>query len=75
MHLGDGAFYAILDVSAHAQGDPLALAIALAEKEDVIVVPGTAFGPTGQWFWRLSYASGAAAVGEGMARIARFLGG
>jgi aminotransferase len=74
MYLGDGAFYAVIDVAQWAQGDPLALAIELAEKEDVIAVPGTAFGPSGDWFWRLSYASGADAVREGIERIGRFLG-
>jgi aspartate/methionine/tyrosine aminotransferase len=71
--LGDGAFYAILDVSAHHGGDPLALAIALLEAEDVVAVPGIAFGPSGAWFMRLSYAVGAAQAREGLTRIARFL--
>lgn len=74
--LGDGAFYAILDVSRYAGGDPLGLAIALLEQEDVVVVPGVAFSPeAGGWFWRLSYAAGADAVREGLTRIARFLRG
>lgn len=71
--LGEGAFYAVLDVAAYARGDPMALALELLEEEDVVVVPGTAFGPSGAWFWRLSYAAGAGAAGEGLERIARFL--
>lgn len=71
--LGDGAFYAILDVSKYAKGDPMALAIELLEKEDVVVVPGNAFGAGGEWFWRVSYSAGAAASREGMVRIGRFL--
>jgi aspartate/methionine/tyrosine aminotransferase len=74
LFLGDGAFYAILDVSAYAEGDPMALAIELLEKEDVVVVPGNAFGAGGEWFWRISYAAGADAAKEGILRIARFLG-
>ena len=70
--LGDGAFYAILDVSQRTK-DPLKYAIELLEAEDVVVVPGTAFGSTGDWFWRLSYAAGPDTVREGLHRIARFL--
>lgn len=72
LHLGGGAFYAILDISALCE-DPLALGLELLAEEDVAVVPGTAFGPGGRWFWRLSYAGGAALVTEGMARICSFL--
>jgi aminotransferase len=72
MFLGNGAFYAILDVSQYGK-DSMALALALLEQQDVVVVPGIAFGPSGDWFWRISYAGGAEAAGEGMARIARFL--
>lgn len=74
LFLGEGAFYAILDVSAYAAGDPMALALELLEKEDVVAVPGIAFGPSGTWFWRLSYAAGPEACREGLHRIARFLG-
>jgi aspartate/methionine/tyrosine aminotransferase len=73
--LGGGAFYAILDVSAYANGDPLGLALELLEKEDVVVVPGVAFGPSGTWFWRLSYAAGPETSREGITRIGRFLVG
>jgi aspartate/methionine/tyrosine aminotransferase len=73
LFLGDGAFYVILDVSKYAKGDPMALAIDLLEKEDVVVVPGNAFGVGGAWFWRISYSVGAAAAREGMVRIGRFL--
>lgn len=74
LHLGDGAFYAVLDVSRFAGGDPLRLALELLDEEDVVAVPGIAFGPAGDWFFRLSYAAGADAIREGLARIARFLG-
>jgi aspartate/methionine/tyrosine aminotransferase len=70
--LGGGAFYAILDVSRYASGDPLALALELLDREDVVVVPGVAFG-SGAWFWRLSYAAGPEASRAGIERIGRFL--
>ena len=73
LRVGDGAFYATIDVSTFAAGDPMALAIELFEAEDVLLVPGVAFGPSGDWFWRISYAAGADAVREGLSRVARFL--
>lgn len=73
LFLGEGAFYGIVDVSALAAGDPYGLAVQLLEEEDVVVVPGNAFGASGDWFWRLSYAAGAEAAAEGMTRVARFL--
>jgi aspartate/methionine/tyrosine aminotransferase len=73
--LGGGAFYAILDVSRYVDPRaPMDLAIALLDQEDVVAVPGIAFSQEhGAWFWRLSYAAGAEAAGEGLRRIARFL--
>ncbi len=71
--LGDGAFYAIVDVESAARGDPLALALRLLDEADVVAVPGLAFGKSGAWFLRLSYAAGADTVGEGLSRLAAFL--
>ncbi len=71
--VGGGAFYAVIDVSAFAGGDPYKLAVELFDAEDVIVVPGVAFGASGDWFWRLSYAAGGDTTAEGLRRIARFL--
>jgi aminotransferase len=75
MHLGEGAFYAILDVSRWVDPKaPMELALALLDQEDVVAVPGIAFSREhGAWFWRLSYAAGDEAAGEGLRRIARFL--
>lgn len=73
LRLGSGAFYATLDVEAWAEAGTLALALELLEEEDVAVVPGIAFGPSGDWFFRLSYAGGAEVAEEGLRRIARFL--
>lgn len=74
LSLGEGAFYAIVDVSAYlGSGSTLDLALELLAKEDVAVVPGLAFGASGDWFWRLSYAAGAASASEGLRRIGRFL--
>ncbi|MCB9647247.1 MAG: pyridoxal phosphate-dependent aminotransferase [Deltaproteobacteria bacterium] len=72
LHLGGGAFYAVLDISAF--GPAMALALELVAEADVLVVPGVAFGESGGWFWRMSYAAGAEIAGEGLARVAAFLG-
>lgn len=73
LRLGSGGFYAVLDVRAYAAGDPMALALDLLERENVAVVPGLAFGPSGDWFWRMSYAAGPEVVQEALRRIADFL--
>ena len=70
--LGSGAFYAVLDVSSRTD-DAFQYALELLEAEDVVVVPGNAFGAGGDWFWRISYAAGPDTVREGLHRIARFL--
>jgi aminotransferase len=71
LHLGGGAFYAVLDVSRY--GPSMDLALRLVAEKDVLVVPGVAFGPSGDWFWRMSYAGGPEVAGEGLARVAEFL--
>ena len=45
----------------------------LLEQEHVAVVPGTAFGPSGEGFVRCSYASSLKNINEAMARIRHFL--
>lgn len=72
LFLGDGAFYAIIDVTSKTR-DAYALALELLDEEDVVAVPGIAFGPGGEWFWRISYAAGAETAAEGVRRIGRFL--
>ena len=71
--LGQGAFYAVVDVSSIAKQGTLQLALELLEEEDVVVVPGVAFGAAGDWFLRLSYAGGEDMVREGFGRLVRFL--
>ncbi len=80
LHLGPGAFYAILVVDRWTralrspnQPGSLALALDLLEHEDVAVVPGVAFGPSGDDFLRLSYAGGPELATAGLARIFRRL--
>jgi aspartate aminotransferase len=66
-----GAFYAWVDVrdrgaSAHR------FAVELLRRQRVAVAPGTAFGPAGEGWVRLSLASDTDALLEGARRLARF---
>jgi len=45
----------------------------LIKKERVALVPGTAFGPSGEGYLRISYASSLSNIKEAIFRIKRFL--
>ena len=45
--------------------------VALLEREHVAVAPGSAFGPAGEGYVRLSLASSTSDLREGAARLAR----
>jgi aspartate/methionine/tyrosine aminotransferase len=62
----DGAFYLMLDVSAH--GKSLEVAERLLE-HGVITVPGSAFGSEGEGYLRLSFCADARQLAEGIKRI------
>jgi aspartate/methionine/tyrosine aminotransferase len=62
----DGAFYLMLDVSAHGGSMEVAERL-LAHR--VITVPGAAFGAEGEGYLRLSFCADAAALAEGVKRI------
>lgn len=67
---GEGAYYIMLDVSRHG----LSMDTAMALLDDrVITVPGSAFGPAGEGFLRLSFSIEAPLIEEGIRRIARGL--
>jgi aspartate aminotransferase len=70
-HPPAGAFYIWADVSA-AGMTSRAFARALLEQERVAVAPGSAFGPSGEGFVRVSLASPAADVAEGCRRLVAF---
>ena len=71
----EGAFYVLADVSAY--GRPAAgLAFYLLDEAGVALVPGTAFGPVGEGYLRLSFtaaheelAGAIASVGEALSRL------
>jgi aspartate aminotransferase len=62
----DGAFYLMLDVSAH--GSSLEVAERLLA-HGVITVPGSAFGAEGEGYLRLSFCADAPTLAEGVKRI------
>lgn len=66
-----GAFYVMVDVSA--AGEALAFATRLLREEHVAVVPGSAFGPHGEGWVRVSLCVDPGVLGEGIARLARAL--
>ena len=66
----EGAFYTMVDVSAH--GDSMAVAERLLE-HGVISVPGSAFGPEGEGFLRVSFCADLPVIAEGVRRMKRAL--
>ncbi len=67
-----GAFYAFPAVSATGLTSEQ-FAERLLEEEKVAVVPGTAFGPSGEGFVRCSYATSMSLIEEAMSRMASFV--
>jgi aspartate aminotransferase len=64
-----GAFYTWVDVSAAGLG-AREFALRLLAEESVALAPGTAFGPGGEGYVRLSLAASDADLGEGVTRLA-----
>lgn len=68
-----GAFYALVDM-ARVGHDMNEVALRLLREERVATTPGDAFGPRGQGYVRISFATAEADLGEGLHRIVRFAG-
>lgn len=77
-HLGlpcfepEGAFYMFPDIREFGMSSE-AFAMELLEKEKVAVVPGSAFGRSGEGFVRMSYACPIDGLKEAVMRIGRYL--
>lgn len=67
-----GAFYIFPEISKYGMTSE-EFATDLLEKEHVVVVPGTAFGDSGEGFVRISYAYSMDALKEAINRIERYL--
>ena len=68
----EGAFYTMVDVSAH--GDSMAVAERLLEG-GVITVPGSAFGAGGEGYLRVSFCADLPVIEEGVRRMKQALKG
>ena len=68
----EGAFYAMVDVSAH--GDSMSVAERFLERK-VITVPGSAFGSEGEGYLRVSFCADTGVLGEGVRRMGEALKG
>lgn len=66
-----GAFYSFADISELGLSSE-EFSLKLLREEAVAVVPGTAFGPAGEGYIRLSFASSREDLAQGLERLARF---
>ncbi len=66
-----GTFYVFVKYSADIPSAELAER--LLQEAHVAVTPGSAFGPAGEGFFRLSYATSEEQIREGLSRIAGFM--
>jgi aminotransferase len=71
-HKPEGAFYAFPSIR-HTGLSSMDFSKELLRREKVAVVPGTAFGPSGEGHIRISYASSFENLKEAVARMKRFL--
>ncbi|MBR2130795.1 aminotransferase class I/II-fold pyridoxal phosphate-dependent enzyme [Aerococcus sp.] len=68
-----GAFYVFPRIPAKYGDDDQAFSLDLAEKAKVGVIPGSAFGPGGQGYFRFSYAAAYEDIAVAMDRMAAFM--
>jgi len=71
-HKPQGAFYVFPSIKSTGLTS-LEFSTALLKKEKVAVVPGTAFGPSGEGYVRMAYASSLENIKEALTRITRFV--
>ncbi len=70
----EGAFYIMLDIRDKIIGGTTTwdIALEILKKVKVVTIPGSAFGPGGEGFLRISFAPDPDIVQEGIRRIGRF---
>ncbi|KRO15246.1 pyridoxal phosphate-dependent aminotransferase [Lacticaseibacillus saniviri] len=69
----DGAFYLFAKIPAELQLNSRDFTKALAEENQLAIIPGTAFGDAGEGYVRLSYAASMATLEDAMARLTTFM--
>ncbi len=67
-----GGFYAWLPLPPEARPDPGAFCLRVRDRGGVIVIPGSAFGPRGAAYARVSWAGSPADIVEGVRRLSGF---
>lgn len=72
---GQGAFYLFLDIRAFMPNFQSThhLSMCLLDEVDVVLIPGSGFGPSGEGYLRLAYTTDAQVLREATDRIAAFL--
>ncbi|MBM7712927.1 pyridoxal phosphate-dependent aminotransferase [Enterococcus xiangfangensis] len=68
-----GAFYIFAKIPADQEQDSMKFCIDLAEKNQLALIPGVAFGPEGEGYVRLSYAASMDNLVEAMKRLTDYL--
>lgn len=68
-----GAFYIFAKIPAGLEQDSMAFCIDLAEKNQLALIPGIAFGPEAEGYVRLSYAASMESLEEAMVRLGAYL--
>lgn len=71
-HMPDGAFYVFPSIKS-LKIKTLDFVTGLLKKKKVAVVPGTAFGPSGEGYIRISYASSFSNLKEAVTRIYEYI--
>lgn len=71
-HKPQGAFYVFPSIKSTGLTS-MEFVTSLLKKEKVAIVPGTTFGPSGEGYIRISYASSLDSLKEALNRISRFL--
>lgn len=68
-----GAFYIFAKIPAGQIQDSMAFCVDLAEKNQLAIIPGIAFGPEGEGYVRISYAASMENLVEAMNRLADYV--
>lgn len=68
-----GAFYIFAKIPAGLEQDSMTFCIDLAEKNQLAIIPGIAFGPEGEGYVRISYAASMENLVEAMDRLAAYV--
>lgn len=68
-----GAFYIFAKIPANLEQDSMAFCIDLAEKNQLAIIPGIAFGPEGEGYVRISYAASMENLIEAMNRLTAYV--